>query len=86
MNLNNTDNSSSASNNNIDEDIIKQFKIIMILILIVLLIFLGFFIYNLIKCYLPKWRRQYQLKEENDGIPAEILSSNINNKRDIELN
>jgi hypothetical protein len=82
----NSDSSSSSSNTNkIDDDIIKQFKIIMILVLIVLLIFLGFFIYNLIKCYLPKWRRQYQLKEENDGIPAEILSSS-NNRRDIELN
>ena len=69
----------------IDSDAVKQFKILVTLVFIGLIIFLIYFIYNLIKCYLPKWRRQYQLKEENDGIPAEILSSS-NNRRDIELN
>ena len=31
-------------------------------VLIVLVVFLGFFVYNLIKCYLPKWRAK--LNEE----------------------
>ena len=70
----NSDSSSSSNTNKIDEDIIKQFKIIMILVLIVLLVFLGFFIYNLIKCYLPKWRGQNKLQEE--GKPVEIKVSN----------
>lgn len=59
--LNSTCNNTSTDNQScdqIDSAIIQQFKIIMIVVLIGLLIFLGFFVYNLIKCYLPKWRNQ----------------------------
>ncbi len=47
----------------IDDNVIQQFKIIITIVLIVLLAFLGFFVYNLIKCYLPKWRRERELRE-----------------------
>ena len=40
-----------------EEDVLFQFKLIIALVFIILLAFLGFFIYNLIKCYLPKWRK-----------------------------
>ena len=72
----------------VDDSVLKQFKIIMIFVLIILLVFLGFFIYNLIKCYLPKWRGQNKLQEE--GKPVEIKVSNndssLQEKNQIELN
>ena len=75
-------------NNTIDDSVLRQFKIIMVFVLIILLIFLGFFIYNLIKCYLPKWRGQNKLQEE--GKPVEIKVSNndssLQEKNQIELN
>ena len=52
----------------VDDSVLRQFKIIMIFVLIILLIFLGFFIYNLIKCYLPKWRK-------NKEKPVEIAET-----------
>ena len=71
----------------VDDSVLKQFKIIMIFVLIILLIFLGFFIYNLIKCYLPKWRGQNKLQEE--GKPVEIKvtgnDSSIQEKNQLEL-
>lgn len=51
-----------------DEKLLKQFKIIIILVFVVLLVFLGCFIYNLIKCYLPKWRK-------NKEKPVEIADN-----------
>ncbi len=47
-----------------DEKLLKQFKIIIILVFVVLLVFLGCFIYNLIKCYLPKWTKKRLTEEE----------------------
>ena len=44
--------------------IIKQYRIIIILVFVVLLMFLGCFIYNLIKCYLPKWTKKKLTEEE----------------------
>ena len=49
-----TNNTACAEN---EEDIVFQFKIIISIVFLVLILFLGFFVYNLIKCYLPKWRR-----------------------------
>lgn len=40
-----------------EDSVVKQFKIIVVVVFVILLCFLGFFVYNLIKCYLPKWRR-----------------------------
>ena len=66
----------------IDDNVIQQFKIIITIVLIVLLAFLSFFVYNLIKCYLPKWRRERELREggtvvniqdtSNEGVQIEF--------------
>jgi hypothetical protein len=68
----------------IDNDAVKQFKILVTLVFIGLIIFLIYFIYNLIKCYLPKWRKERELKEEVER-KVEIGNSS-NEKQDIELN
>ena len=75
---NQTINCTNASKNDdvckqIDNDAVKQFKILVSIVFIGLIIFLIYFIYNLIKCYLPKWRRN-RLVEENR--PVEIKQSN----------
>lgn len=55
------------SSNEAQQDALKQFYFILTLVFIVLIIFLGFFIYNLIKCYLPKWRNKRELvNNENE--------------------
>jgi len=41
---------------NIDNAATEQFKLILYVIIGVLVLFLLFFVYNLIKCYLPKWQ------------------------------
>ena len=67
----------------IDNDAVKQFKILVTLVFIGLIIFLIYFIYNLIKCYLPKCRKERELKEEVER-KVEIRNS-PNEKQDIEL-
>ena len=64
---NNPKNNTNSQNgqNEIDDDIIKQFSIIIIIVFIVLVCSLGYFVYNLIKCYLPKWRNKKKLQEES---------------------
>ena len=66
----------SATTNNTmcledEEDIVFQFKIIISIVFIVLILFLCFFVYNLIKCYLPKWRK-------NKEKPIEIVDNYAN--------
>jgi hypothetical protein len=34
---------------------------------------LGYFVYNLIRCYLPKWRKKKKLQEESLE-PAQIIT------------
>ena len=67
----------------IDNDAVKQFKILVSIVFIGLIIFLIYFIYNLIKCYLPKWRRERQLREEVER-KVEIKNSSPE-KPEIEL-
>jgi hypothetical protein len=56
----------TETNPETNEQVMKQFKVILVGVFIVLLLFLGFFIYNLIKCYLPQWKNRRELvKEEN---------------------
>jgi hypothetical protein len=57
-----------------DEKLIKQFKIMIVVVFIVLLLFLGLFIYNLIKCYLPKWKKNKMIEEVRQ---VEIQNSQI---------
>ena len=49
---------------NDEDDIVFQFKIIICIVFVILILFLAFFVYNLIKCYLPKWRRDKERKVE----------------------
>ena len=85
---NQTINCTNASKNDdvckqIDNDAVKQFKILVSIVFIGLIIFLIYFLYNLIKCYLPKWRRERQLREEVER-KVEIKNSSPE-KPEIEL-
>ena len=73
MSGNNQINSTSIHNeeNEIDDQVIKQFKFIITIVFIILICSLGYFVYNLIKCYLPKWRKK-KLQEESLE-PAQII-------------
>jgi hypothetical protein len=73
MSDNNQINSTSIQNeeNEIDDQVIKQFKFIITIVFIFLICSLGYFVYNLIKCYLPKWRKK-KLQEESLE-PAQII-------------
>ena len=51
----------------IDNSVVQQFQIIMVVVFILLALFLGFFVYNLIKCYLPKWKKN-KLREETKSV------------------
>ena len=89
QNQNQTINCTNATKNDdvckqIDNDAVKQFKILVTLVFIGLIIFLIYFIYNLIKCYLPKWRRERELKEEVERKVK--IGNSSNEKQDIELN
>ncbi len=61
-----TDHSASDTQNSTKDEAMNQFYFIITIAFIVLLVFLGFFIYNLIKCYLPKWTNKRELVREND--------------------
>ena len=61
-------------------DVMKQFYFIITVVFIVLIIFLGFFIYNLIKCYLPKW-----MNKNKNKLPSQEETSSGYNSRKIEF-
>jgi hypothetical protein len=73
--LTNRTNNTSGENepSEIDDEVIKQFKFIITIVFIILLFSLGYFVYNLIKCYLPKWRKNKKLQEESLQ-PAQIMN------------
>jgi len=48
----------------VDEKMVTQFKVLIVIIFILLIFFLGCYVYNLIKCYLPKWRKKKFIEEE----------------------
>lgn len=60
---------STETEGEIDSSVVNQYKIIMIICVIALIGFLLFFVYNLIKCYLPKWmnRREELHEEKKEG-------------------
>ena len=62
----------------IDKDATEQFKLILYVIIGVLVLFLFFFVYNLIKCYLPKWTGQ----QNNDEHESEYNSREKEKERD----
>ena len=63
-NLANATNQNNDDESQLDDNIVKQFKLILTIVFIVLILFLLYFVYNLIKCYLPKWRRQQKYQED----------------------
>ncbi len=65
MSKNSNDNNINEDNDN-NEDANQLAKMIVYLIIIVLIVFIIGFMYNLIKCYLPKWKKQAIEKEEKD--------------------
>lgn len=73
-NQNNITNNTNGDNDpsDIDDEVIKQFKFIITIVFIILLCSLGYFVYNLIRCYLPKWRKK-KLQEESLQ-PAKIVN------------
>jgi hypothetical protein len=55
--INETSTKGNYGEKELDDDIVKQFKLIITVVFIILILSLLYFVYNLIKCYLPKWRR-----------------------------
>ena len=62
--INTTNLNGNSDNQQLDDNVIKQFKFILTIVFIVLILFLIYFVYNLIKCYLPKWRREQKYQED----------------------
>ncbi len=82
-NTNTITSSNIPDKNSTAENAKKEFKIIIMIILFILFIFLCMFVYNLIKCYLPKWRNQKRHFVEMTDNPSEL--NNNNNNRKIEM-
>ena len=76
---NNSTSPDQSGQEEIDDDVIKQFKLIISIVFIILLCSLGYFVYNLIRCYLPKWRKK-KLQEESLQ-PAQIVNEPKKNER-----
>lgn len=69
--------SDSSSEGDLDDDG-HVIRFMIYFILVVLIIFIAAFIYNLIKCYLPKWKRdQRPYPEEIDmkEVPYKMQSA-----------
>ena len=67
-NINCTDaDSNSTKCKEVDDEVIQQFKIIMVVVLIVLVVFLGFFVYNL-----PKWRAKLKAEPRVANIESSV--------------
>ncbi len=58
------DDKSKKDSGELDKYLVNQFKFLIVIIFIILIIFLGLYVYNLIKCYLPKWRKKKLVDEE----------------------
>ena len=76
---NNSTNPEQNGEEEIDDEVIKQFKLIICIVFIILLCSLGYFVYNLIRCYLPKWSKK-KLQEESFQ-PAHIIDEPKKNER-----
>lgn len=63
----------------VNEEATKVFQLFLWGFIIVLLIFMGMFIYNLIKCYLPKWmnKQKTPVREEPTNQPYDLQISKI---------
>ena len=72
---NSTDNEDKCKE--IDDSVVQQFKVMVFIVFMILLAFLGFFVYNLIKCYLPKWKREKEMKEGGSVVNIQSSTSQI---------
>lgn len=71
---NNTDTDTGDATN---DQVMQQFKIILGGVFVILILFLAFFVYNLIKCYLPKWRNRRELVKEENANNIEVRKIEI---------
>jgi len=55
MSQNNTESNSTNNTTNPHKGGSNEIKVIIIIVVVMMVLFLCFFIYNLIKCYLPKF-------------------------------
>ena len=64
----------------------KEFKIIIMIILFIMFIFMCMFVYNLIKCYLPKWRKnKNEFVDMSEDRDEENGNKIINGNRKLEM-
>lgn len=54
MSLNNTDSNNTTNSTSPHKGGMNEIKVIIIVVIVIMVLFLCFFIYNLIRCYLPK--------------------------------
>ena len=69
--------SNSTNGTNPNQALYNEFKLVLSCVVVVMIIFLVFFVYNLIKCYLPKWTA----KKEDKG-----TEENVKEKKAIRTN
>ena len=67
---NNTNNKGNSENNTNAAN--ETFRTLLFIIIGVLCLFLCFFVYNLIKCYLPKWMNKDRNRLESEGNSVEF--------------
>ncbi len=70
-------NTNTDSGETTNDQVMQQFKVILVGVFLVLLLFLAFFVYNLIKCYLPKWRNRRELVKEENANNVEVRKIEI---------
>lgn len=76
--MNNTLNSTNTNTQN--QALYDQFRLVLSCVIVVMIIFLIFFVYNLIKCYLPKW-----LEKRKQALQTEAPKKQRTNYAQVEL-
>jgi uncharacterized membrane protein (DUF485 family) len=76
--MNNTLNATHSSAQN--QALYDQFRLVLSCVIVVMIIFLIFFVYNLIKCYLPKW-----LDKRKQAVQTEQPKKQRTNYAQVEL-
>lgn len=75
--MNNTvNNSNSTHNTTQSQALYDQFKLVLNCVIVVMIIFLIFFIYNLIKCYLPRWTQKEEKKKTLEEPKVKTVRTN----------
>jgi len=65
--ISSNDSSTDTQENDVSKNAAKEFKMIIMIVLCILIAFMCLFVYNLIKCYLPKWKNKRELVDETDA-------------------